>query len=180
MYTVRLLPGQVGILVIRGVFAALAMILILASAPMIHLYSQAANAKMIPAKQAEHLLRIYLRSQGYDKKNAPINIELARDSGRGSYANFYLYGVYVDTPQRLVTLGSYGVNGKTGDIWERIECKRIESGSITALQKRIRDSSGLSESELDRLRSIKPCFDEEGVKGKTVHGNAKRPDQQNP
>jgi hypothetical protein len=114
--------------------------------------------KEISEKQALHLLRTYLRSKGYDTQSAPLHIELAQDSRKGHYSNFYLYGVYVDAPQRLVTIGSYGVNGRTGDIWELIECKRMESKAIAALQKGIRESSGLSQTEINQLRSSTPCF----------------------
>jgi hypothetical protein len=145
----------------RATFGLFAIILIVASALVVDLDSQVANVtRMISAKQAEDLLRTYLRSKGYDTKNAPLDIELAQDSGKGSYSDFYLYGVYVDTPRRLVTIGSYGVNRITGDIWERIECTRINSKVVAGLQKEILESSGLTAIQLKQLRSANPCFDD--------------------
>jgi hypothetical protein len=115
-----------------------------------------AYTKGIPEAAAVHLLRTYLRSQGYDTKKYPLDIE--RNEGDNSEKGFYLYYVYVDTPERLVTIGFYGVNAETGDIWEGIGCKRLESTAVASLQKQIRDASGLSASELERLRNTNPCI----------------------
>jgi hypothetical protein len=114
------------------------------------------DAKVIPEAEAVHLLRMYLRSQGYDTKDFPLDVE--SNPGDNSTKGFYLYDVYVDTPERLVTIGAYGVNAETGDIWERVGCKRLESSAIASLQKQIRDASGLSASELERLRNMDPCI----------------------
>lgn len=115
--------------------------------------------KIISEREAEHLLRTYMRSIGYDTKGAPLDLELAADSRKGEYSQFYLYAAYVDTPDRLVNVGHYGVNGSTGDIWELVECKRIDSDAVRDLQKRIRKSTGLSASQLKRLQQqTGPCF----------------------
>jgi len=116
------------------------------------------GVKMIPEREAEHLLRTYMRSIGYDKKEAPLDLELTADSGKGEYAQFYLYAAYVDTPDRLVNVGHYGVNGSSGDIWELVGCKLIDSDAVRDLQKRIRKSTGVSASELKRLQQTGPCF----------------------
>ena len=123
-----------------------------------------AYAKVIPEAEAVHLLRMYLRSQGYDTKKFPLDIESnpgdtsESNPGDNHAKGFYLYYVYVDTPERLVTVGAYGVNAETGDIWERIGCERLESKAVALLQKQIRDASGLSASEAERLRNMNPCF----------------------
>jgi hypothetical protein len=114
-----------------------------------------ADAKEMPEAEAVHLLRTYLRSQGYDKKKYPLDIERYTDN---SAKGFYLYDVHVATPGYLGHIGSYGVNAETGDIWEAIGCKRLESKAVVSLQKQIRDASGLSASELERSRGMNPCF----------------------
>jgi hypothetical protein len=116
------------------------------------------EVKMISGRQAEHLLMVYLRSLGYDTKKAPFDLELTADSRKGEYSQFYLYAAYVDTPDRLANVGDYGVNGRTGDIWERLECKRIDSDAVRELQKRIRKSNGVSVGQLKRLQQAGPCF----------------------
>jgi hypothetical protein len=116
------------------------------------------GARMISERQAEGLLRTYMRSIGYDTKQAPLDLELTADSGKGEYSQFYLYAAYVDTPYRLANVGHYGVNGRTGDIWELVECKRIDSDAIRGLQKEIRKSTGVSASELNRSQQSGPCF----------------------
>jgi hypothetical protein len=114
--------------------------------------------KIIPERDAEHLLRMYMRSIGYDTKRAPLDLELASDSRKGEYSQFCLYAAYVDTSDRLVNVGHYGVNGSTGDIWELVECKRIDSDAIRDLQKRIRKSTCVTASQLKKLQDACPCF----------------------
>ncbi len=133
------------------------MILIVAPAFVASLHGQA-NPGM-PEKQAEGLLRTYLRSRGYDTKGVKLDIELEQGAETGAASGFYLYDVYVDTPQRLVTIGSYGVGRRTGELWERTECRRIQSDAVAPLQKRMRESSGLSPGELKHLQTSNPCFD---------------------
>jgi hypothetical protein len=103
---------------------------------------------------------MYLQSVGYNTKSPKFDVESNPDNSHpdNSEKGFYLYDVYIDTPQRLVTIGAYGVNAETGDIWERIGCERLGSKAIASLQKQIRDASGLSASELERLRNLNPCF----------------------
>jgi len=122
-----------------------------------------AVARKLPEEQATNLLRTYLRGEGYDTKGARLDIERGQDPDKKAHSDFYLYSVYVDTPQRLVTIGSYAVDVRTADIWDRMACTRVESSSIASLQEQIREASGLSPSELKRLRRAKPCFDDQGA-----------------
>ena len=116
------------------------------------------SIKTISESEAEHLLRTYLRSIGYDTKDALLDLELTNDSRKGEYSQFYLYAAYVNTPYRLVNVGHYGVNGATAEIWELVECKWIDSDAIRDLQRRLRKSIGVSESQLIRHRQTVPCF----------------------
>jgi len=111
--------------------------------------------KSINRDKAASLLRTFLKSKGYDTKAAPLNIEDGADSPA---SGFYIFAVYVDTPQRLVTVGHYGVYGRTGDIWELVQCKRITSGAIAAKQKQIRESNGLPMTNSEQLRKSDLCF----------------------
>ncbi len=117
------------------------------------------DGKVTSEREAEHLLRMYMRSIGYDTKAAPLDLELAPDSRKGENSQFYLYAAYVDAPDRVVNVGHYGVNANTGDILELVECKWIESDAVRDLQKRIRKSTGVSASQLKTLRRhTGPCF----------------------
>jgi hypothetical protein len=75
-----------------------------------------AAAAGIPEAEAVHLLRTYLRSQGYDTKNSPLEIDSNPDSSHpdDSEKGFYLYDVYVDTPERLVTIGALWCKCRNG------------------------------------------------------------------
>jgi hypothetical protein len=113
------------------------------------------SASSITRDEAASLVRAFLRSKGYDTKAAPLDVEDSADSD----SHFFMFAVSVDTPQRLVKIGSYGVNSRTGDIWELVQCKRITSKAIARKQNEIRQSSGLSSADLSRLRNVKPdCF----------------------
>ncbi len=134
--------------------------LILVCALIFQLYGQSiAGAKVIPEAEAVHLLRMYLRSQGYDTKKYPLEFDTPHPSA-DSVKGFYLYYVNItDSQNNLVSvLGAYGVNAETGDIWERMLCTRVESSAIASLQRQIRDASGLSATELERSRNMNPCY----------------------
>jgi len=117
-----------------------------------------ASEVTIPESEARHLLQVYIRSKGYDTRSAKLDIEVNEGANNSTKSSFYLYDVYADTPQRLVTIGSYGVNAETGDIWERLTCRRVESDAVAKLQRQIRDSSGMSASEWKRISDRNPCF----------------------
>lgn len=55
-----------------------------------------ASTNRITRDQAESLVRGYLRSEGYDAKAAPLDIE---PNQAESNSDFYLLTVYVDTPE---------------------------------------------------------------------------------
>lgn len=118
--------------------------------------AQRTNGKAISKQVAEHLLVTYLRAQGYDTPNAKLDVE---PTTHKDFPDFYLFAVYVDTPQRLVHIGSYAIHKRTGDLWEQLECQRLESSAIAFEQKKIRESSGLSAASLNRIRNDKSlCF----------------------
>ena len=120
--------------------------------------SAAAETKLSEG-EARDLLRVFLKSKGYDTKAAPLDIETssaAADEAECASA-FYLFAVFVDTPQRLVKLGNYGINSTTGDIWNLVECKRVTSKAIAHKQGQIRKSSGLSSADLRRARKAPVC-----------------------
>ena len=115
----------------------------------------------ITKDEASNLLRRYLRSEGYDTKSARLDLEMEKELMKISGSTFYIFDAYANTPQRLVTIGFYGINTETGDIWERLTCKRIESASIRAIQEQIRKVNLVSSESLERSRNIKPCLDEQ-------------------
>ena len=159
MCAVKSLKRRASVLRPHVGFGILVTTLLLLSLSALNLRGDAGHSvKMISERGAEHLLRTYLRSISYDTKGAPLDLELTADSRKGEYSQFYLFAAYVDTPDRLVNVGDYGVNGSTGDIWELLECKRIDSNAVRDLQKRVRKSTGVSASQLKRLQETGPCF----------------------
>jgi hypothetical protein len=70
----------------------------------------------ITKDEAGSLLRSYLRSEGYDTKAAKLDLEIKKEPTSISGNMFYLFDVYANTPERLVTIGFYGINARTGDI----------------------------------------------------------------
>ncbi len=112
----------------------------------------------ITKDEASNLLRRYLRSEGYDTKSARLDLEMEKELTKISGSTFYLFDAYANTPQRLVTIGFYGINAETGDIWERLTCKRVESPSIRAIQKQIRKVTHVSSDAFKRSLNINPCF----------------------
>ena len=56
----------------------ISVIMMMCSASIAQILGQTNAPRIIPEKQAQNLLRAYLRSQGYDKKDAPLDIELER------------------------------------------------------------------------------------------------------
>jgi hypothetical protein len=103
-----------------------------------------------------HLLRVYLQDAGHDTTSTQVDIQVSR-GGTGP-KDFYLYEVHEDTPTRLVTVGFFGINASTADIWERVGCRRVESGALVNLQRRIIADSGMRLSVLDSLTKRTPCF----------------------
>ena len=104
-----------------------------------------------------HLLVAYLRSQGFDTKEYPLDIdEFTAISAKG----FYLYDLHSLGPHgSFQHVGTYGVNAETGDIWDTDLCRRLDTSPIASLEKLVREKIGLSKSDSERLGKIKPpCF----------------------
>ena len=134
----------------KAAYLATAMVLMTVGTAVAQQASTATGpAAGISQSEAENLLRTYLRSQGYDTKAAPLDIEWG-NSRPGS--EFYLFAVYADTPERLVHIGSYSVASRTGDVWDLAECKRISSTAIADEQKQIHEKNRLSPADLAQLR----------------------------
>jgi len=53
-------------------------------------------------------------------------------------------------------VGSFSVNRATGDVWNPVLCRRIESPGLRRLQKALRKGIGLGDEELRRLTDKPP------------------------
>jgi hypothetical protein len=113
-----------------------------------------ADAKGMSEVDAVHLLLAYLRSQGYDTKEYPLEIDRMTDvSDKG----FYEYDIHAaGRHDYLGHIGTYAVNAETGDIWDTGLCQRLDTTAIAPLEELIRDNIGPSKSELERLGKKKP------------------------
>ena len=116
--------------------------------------SQLADAKGMSEVEVVHLLIAYLRSQGYDKKDYPLDIDrLSASSANG----FYQYDIHAAGPRDYYGhIGTYAVNAETGDIWNTGLCRRLDTTAIAPLENMIRDNIGLSKSDSERLSKKKP------------------------
>jgi hypothetical protein len=72
--------------------------------------------------------------------------------------DYYMLHAYYNEPSHLASIGSYAVNRRTADLWERLECKRLRSKGLEALQKELRKQQGLSEAVSRDQTGNKPCF----------------------
>jgi hypothetical protein len=114
-----------------------------------------ADAKGMSEVDAVHLLIAYLRSQGYDTKQYPLEIDrLSADSANG----FYQYDIWADGPHDSGGhIGGYAVNAETGDIWDTGLCRRLDTTAIAPLENLIRDNIGVSKRDSERLTKKKPA-----------------------
>jgi hypothetical protein len=106
------------------------------------------SSQEITRDQAREIVSVFLKSQGYHVTSPKFDLENAQDDA--DFPDFYLFAAYQDTAARLVTIGSYAVNRKTADLWERIGCTKIKSKAIEPLQKQLRNESSAS--------TATPCF----------------------
>jgi hypothetical protein len=114
---------------------------------------QLESASVLRLAQAKSIVLTYLKSQGYEVKSKHFELDSKASNNLSEYFLFY---AYFDTPTRLSSIGSYAVNKRTAELWERLSCKRLSSQPLAQLQNALR-------GRLDLQRSgpgepVKPCF----------------------
>src|SRR5260370_25523321 len=116
-----------------------------------------ADAKGMPEADAVHLLIAYLRSQGYDTKEAPLDLDRFTDPAD---KGFYAYDIHGSGPHDYYGhIGTYAVNAETGDIWDTGFCRRLDTAAIAPLENQIRYNRGLSKSEFEHKKKP-PCLND--------------------
>jgi hypothetical protein len=111
----------------------------------------------MPEADAVHLLIAYLRSQGYDSKEYPLDLDRFTDPAD---KGFYAYDIHASGPHDYYGhIGTYAVNAETGDIWDTGFCRRLDTAAIAPLENQIRYNRGLSKSEFERKKKP-PCLND--------------------
>jgi hypothetical protein len=71
--------------------------------------------------------------------------------------NFYFIEVVWNNPNGSVVWGNYYVDKSTGDLWSAVmECDRITSSRIRALQHDVRRKIGLTDEEYRKIKRPEP------------------------
>ena len=73
-------------------------------------------------------------------------------------ASFYFFEATANLgANKSPIIGHYAVNRSTGDVWEAVVCRRINSDALKNLQEIVRKRIQLSREELRRLGYKSPC-----------------------
>jgi hypothetical protein len=71
--------------------------------------------------------------------------------------DFYLFEASYSNPGGPQVVGHYAVHKLTGEVWEFVACRKIESEELHKLQITFRSHIGISPKEAKRLADIAPC-----------------------
>jgi hypothetical protein len=73
-------------------------------------------------------------------------------------AGFYVFEATASPPAgQSPIIGHYAVNRATGDVWELVVCRRVNSKALKKLQDVMRKGIRLSREELGHLGAMAPC-----------------------
>jgi hypothetical protein len=89
----------------------------------------------ITRKDARSLVIATLQARGYDIKSPKLGVEEETDP---YLPNFFHFGVNFDMAERLATVGSFAVDPKSADVWDKGLCKRVRTKNVRQLQKTLR------------------------------------------
>jgi hypothetical protein len=71
---------------------------------------------------------------------------------------FYWFEVTANVPDNASPLlGYFAVNRVTGDVWNPVECKRLESPALARLQKQLRKKINIPEIDFRHASESVPC-----------------------
>jgi len=70
---------------------------------------------------------------------------------------FYRFIATWDNKNGSVVVGFFSVNRRTGDVWNPVICKRIESDALLRVQTNLRRRLKLTPEELEDGRELSPC-----------------------
>lgn len=84
-----------------------------------------------------------------------ISLEAYKDPDA---AGFYVFEATASPPTgQSPVIGHYAVNRATGDVWELVVCRRVNSNALKKLQEVMRKRIRLSREELRHLGAVAPC-----------------------
>jgi hypothetical protein len=115
---------------------------------------QLESASVLRLAQAKSIVATYLKSQGYDVKSK--HFELDSKASNANLSEYFLFYAYYDTLTRLNSIGSYAVNKRTAELWERLSCQRVSSQPLAQLQNALRGRLDLQRSAPGE--PVNPCF----------------------
>lgn len=102
------------------------------------------QARQLVYKAAENQAATTLPKFGLDSYRDP------------DFPDFYFFEATWDNPQGSVVIGHYAVDSRTGDVWDGVVCREIQTRSLRRLQQQIRKSMGIDEKGYQRLRRTGP------------------------
>ena len=114
-----------------------------------------AGKKELSRDHAREVVLVFLKSQGY--KIWSPHFDLEDDVDTQDLPEFYMFHAYYNTASRLDSIGSYAVNNRTADLWERVGCEEVKSKTLKQFQSNIRKRFGLSKIDA-KSSSTQPCF----------------------
>jgi hypothetical protein len=132
-------------------------LLLLVSLSAIEVSAAEAPDKKITTAQARALV---LASLTPDQKRLPkVGAEQYDDPNSSRFVFFTVF--WEGTPKGSVVVGNYAVDPYTGDVFSAtIGCEEKKNKKLQALQRQIRATLHLSQSEYQRLKTKGPLCDE--------------------
>ncbi|NHZ39308.1 hypothetical protein [Massilia aquatica] len=103
--------------------------------------------------QAEQVLRVVLKHEGYKMSDPHLWIDGPRPGSPPFIPGYHSYGLaYVNNTQ-----GHYSVNIFTGDVWQTESCTRYIFPALSRIQRRISERSGKTLLSDEEARSEVGC-----------------------
>jgi len=130
------------------------LLLLLASQPAVVVFAAELDYRQITVAEARQLVMAYLRWRGFTKLPS-----FALDkSPEVNESEFYFFSAMFDNPlpDGSVVIGNYGVEKRTGDVWDGAACIEEEAPPLRALQQKIRARLGITPSSYKRLKRPGP------------------------
>jgi hypothetical protein len=100
---------------------------------------------------ARILVLAELRARGYTVESPMFELD---DEADPLFPALYHFAAYFDSPDRLITVGFYAVNPKTGAAWDKSWCRQLKTREVRRTQTLFRQQRGLPTNLSDGER---PC-----------------------
>ena len=130
------------------------LLLLLASQPAVVGFGAERHYRQITLAEASQLVTAYLRWRGATKLPS-----FSLEEFTNAYEpEFYFFSAMFDNPNPAgsVVIGNYGVDKRTGDVWEGAACIEETAPPLRALQQKIRERLGITPSSYKHLKRPGP------------------------